>query len=116
MRKPGANFQQIARDRSEGDTAAQGGDLGWVARFQLEPEVENALFALQPGKVSEPVARDDGNHIYTITDRRKRRLDEKQRQAIEANGFENWYQRQKASAKIDRVEDALTAPTTPEPQ
>ena len=116
VRKPGANFQQIARDRSEGDTAAQGGDLGWVARFQLEPEVENALFALQPGKVSEPVARDDGNHIYTITDRRKRRLDEKQRQAIEANGFENWYQRQKASAKIDRVEDALTAPTTPEPQ
>ena len=116
VKKPGANFQQIARDRSEGDTAAQGGDLGWVARFQLEPEVENVLFALQPGKVSEPVARDDGNHIYTITDRRKRPLDEKQRQAIEANGFENWYQRQKASAKIHRDEDALSVPTTPAPQ
>src|SRR3546814_9579678 len=61
-RKPGADFAALAREDSD-DTGSKdsGGDLGWIAHDggMVQP-FEDALFAMQPGDVSEPVKTDFG--------------------------------------------------------
>ncbi len=54
---------------STGDSDS-GMDLGWVARGDLDPPVENIVFALAPGQVSEPLRREDGIHLFFVTARR----------------------------------------------
>lgn len=40
------------------------GDLGWIEPGFLEPEVERAIFALQPGEISQVVETVYGFHIF----------------------------------------------------
>ncbi|MDQ3871204.1 MAG: peptidylprolyl isomerase, partial [Chloroflexota bacterium] len=108
-RKPGADFAAIARQRSEGESAAKGGDLGWIARYQLEKQVDDVLFKLQPGQVSDPLKRDDGFHVYKVAQRAKRPVDAQQRRQIDTNAFESWYKPQKDAANIWRDDQALSS-------
>jgi peptidyl-prolyl cis-trans isomerase SurA len=66
----GEDFAQVARETSEGPSAADGGDLGWVKRRLLEREVENAAFALEPGQTSGLVRARAGFHILRAEERR----------------------------------------------
>jgi peptidyl-prolyl cis-trans isomerase D len=60
----GTSFAEAARRNSEdAATADQGGDLGRVGRGDLPDSMTEALFALQPGAVSEPVVTDSGVHL-----------------------------------------------------
>jgi parvulin-like peptidyl-prolyl isomerase len=112
LKKPGADFQAIAKAQSDASTASQGGDLGWIARLQVEKAQEDVLFRLQPGQVSEAQLREDGYHIYKVTEREKRPIDPKGRASIEANAFKNWYQPQKDAANIYRDPSVSTRATT----
>jgi peptidyl-prolyl cis-trans isomerase D len=62
--KAGEDFAKLARELSEDTTsAAQGGDLGFVAKGEVVPALEDALFALKPGEVAaEPVRTPLGYH------------------------------------------------------
>jgi parvulin-like peptidyl-prolyl isomerase len=102
LKKPGADFQAIAKAQSDASNASQGGDLGWIARLSVEKAEEDVLFRLQAGQVSEAQLREDGYHIYKVTEREKRPIDPKDRSSIEANAFKNWYQPQKDAANIYR--------------
>ena len=63
-RKPGADFSTLARHESDDhDSAAQGGDLGWVPETQLLPEIARTLAGLGDNEVSDPVEVADGWHI-----------------------------------------------------
>jgi parvulin-like peptidyl-prolyl isomerase len=109
VKRPGADFAAIARQRSEGETAARGGDLGWIARYQREKQVDDVLFKLQPGQVSDPVKLEDGFHVYKVAERAKRPVDAQQRSEIEAHAFEAWYQPQKDGANVWRDEQAISS-------
>lgn len=65
---PGADFEQIARDRSEDGSAERGGDVGTVGRGRLEPEYEEAAFALAPGQISDVVETRVGYHVIQRVD------------------------------------------------
>lgn len=65
----GADFEELARTRSEGPSAPEGGALGTFARGRMVPEFEEAAFALQPSQISEPVRTQFGWHIIQVTDR-----------------------------------------------
>ncbi|TDK28720.1 peptidylprolyl isomerase [Luteimonas aestuarii] len=71
----GADFAALAREHSD-DTGSQagGGDLGWVAQdgTMVKP-FEDALFALQPGEVSEPVKTPFGWHVLQLREVREGR-------------------------------------------
>lgn len=65
----GTDFATLARKNSEDPgSAAQGGDLGFVARGTLAKEFEQALFALKKsGELSAPVRSSYGLHLIKLT-------------------------------------------------
>lgn len=71
----GEDFAALARSFSE-DTvsAANGGDLGWVRPKQLVPAFEQAMNALQPGQLSEPVRTPFGLHLIQVLERRQQKV------------------------------------------
>lgn len=71
IREDGTDFATLARQFSDGSTAARGGDMGWVQQHQLTKEVAAALDALEPGQVSDPIPSNGG---YLIAYLRERRL------------------------------------------
>lgn len=66
--RAGANFADLAKRHSaDSATAAQGGDLGEIQRGVLPKELENAVFSLKPGEVSQPVRSSYGYHVAKLT-------------------------------------------------
>lgn len=67
----GADFVEVAKERSIGPSAASGGDLGFFRRDQMVPEFAEAAFALEPGGFTkEPVKTQFGWHVIEVLDRR----------------------------------------------
>lgn len=56
-------FPEQALKHSECPTAMQGGLMGEIQAGTLYPELERALFALQPGQISPPVESPLGFHL-----------------------------------------------------
>jgi peptidyl-prolyl cis-trans isomerase SurA len=64
--KGGADFAQLARTSSDGQTAAQGGDLGAYKRGQLAKVFEDATFDLKSGDMTEPIRTRQGFVIFKV--------------------------------------------------
>jgi hypothetical protein len=105
----GADFAEYARSDSYGPEAADGGELGWIARFQLDQTLEDAIFAGTVGKVTDPVEASDGIHIYKILEEQVRPLDEDQRPIVESQAFNNWYTARKNTFDIHRAGEEAAA-------
>ena len=71
----GADFAELAREKSTGPSGPQGGDLGWFTAGTMVPEFAEAAFALEPGQVTpSPVQTDFGWHVILVEDRRLKPL------------------------------------------
>ncbi len=70
--KAGADFAELARKSSE-DTgsAAQGGDLGCFGPGRMVPEFDDAVFALEPGAMSDLVKTSFGYHVIRLASKRE---------------------------------------------
>ena len=66
--KKGAKFEDVAKKNSDGPTAAQGGDLGEFKRGTLAKELEDKVFAMKPGEVSDVTRTKQGFIILKVTD------------------------------------------------
>ncbi len=67
--KKGANFEEIAKQKSEDGSAKRGGDLGWFTKGQMVPTFEKAVFSSGVGKILPPVKTRFGYHIIKVTGR-----------------------------------------------
>ena len=68
----GVDFATLARKVSQDpQTAAQGGDMGWLQPQQTFVEFEQAAYALQPGQLSRPILAPDGYHIILMKERKQ---------------------------------------------
>lgn len=67
----GASFPTLARTFSQGSTAASGGDLGWVRRGQLDPELDKYLDELDRGEMVGPLKTADGYRLLLMIDKRQ---------------------------------------------
>ncbi|MEO6407362.1 MAG: peptidylprolyl isomerase [Burkholderiaceae bacterium] len=72
------SFEALARENSEDASAAQGGELGWVGQGTFVPEFEEAMNALAPNGISEPVTSRFGLHLIQVLERRQVTLDARQ--------------------------------------
>jgi len=57
---------QLVATYSEGPEAQQEGDMGWVSPGELRPELDEALFRLGVGEVSDPIPSDLGYHVLYL--------------------------------------------------
>ncbi len=64
--KKGEDFAELARKYSEGPSAPNGGDLGWVTPGKMVQSFEEAAFKLQPGQISDVVSTVYGLHIIKV--------------------------------------------------
>jgi parvulin-like peptidyl-prolyl isomerase len=89
---PDADFAAIAREMSDGAEAGSGGDLGWRLVASLPSEATDAIAALEPGGVTEPIAEDDGYRAYQLIERADRPLDPAQLATVSASAFDDWFE------------------------
>lgn len=65
----GADFAMVAQMNSIADTAAQGGDTGFVVEFE-DPRVFNVVLTLEPGKMSSVFQGDKGHYIIKLEEKK----------------------------------------------
>jgi peptidyl-prolyl cis-trans isomerase SurA len=65
--KAGAKFDEVAKKDSDGPSAAQGGDLGEFKRGTLAKELEDKVFAMKAGEVSDVIRTKQGYIILCVT-------------------------------------------------
>jgi len=62
-------FASLAKENSQDTGSAnQGGDLGWITKNMLVPQVEKAVFELERGKISGVVESPFGFHVINVVD------------------------------------------------
>jgi parvulin-like peptidyl-prolyl isomerase len=67
LRQSGADFAAIAKANSEEpESAARGGEIGWLAENQVQPEVRPQVTSLSKNGTSEPIRLEDGWHILKV--------------------------------------------------
>ena len=69
--KSGARFSEVAKKYSDGPTANQGGDIGFVAAGTLAAELEQPLKKMDTGDVSDIVETKYGPKIIKVLERRQ---------------------------------------------
>lgn len=63
----GADFAEVAREESaDSASAEEGGSLGWVYQGDMVAPVDEAIFSLEPGTVSDPVRSEFGFHLVRV--------------------------------------------------
>ncbi len=88
---PGANFNAVASELSEGPEKEDGGEVGWLTRDQLTQELVDRIFVLESGEVSEPFELDEGHYFVKVEAKAVRPLDADQVPNIRVAAFQNWY-------------------------
>jgi len=115
--KAGGDFSEIAKEKSTGPSAAQGGDLGYLSKGTIIPEIEEVVFALELEELSEVIKTDFGFHILKITDKKLetvKTLEEVEEDIIQTLlpdkqkvAFENLLEELKSKLEIEINEEAL---------
>ncbi|MEO8251727.1 MAG: peptidylprolyl isomerase [Chloroflexota bacterium] len=93
LRQHPDQFARLAREQSEdATTAAKGGALGWVIRYQLEAKQTDAIFAMtKPDQISDLVPTSTGFYIFKLIDSSPARLvPTTQLDQVRQTGFNRW--------------------------
>ncbi len=65
------SFEEVARKMSIGENARRGGDLGYLSRGNMMPELEAVIFSMKPGEISDIIESPLGYHIFKLVDVRE---------------------------------------------
>ncbi|MDB6076380.1 MAG: hypothetical protein JWO82_127 [Akkermansiaceae bacterium] len=67
LKEKGSDFAATATAQSDDAASkARGGEIGWVAESQIQPEIRELLPKLAANSISEPVKLNDGWHILKV--------------------------------------------------
>lgn len=66
----GADFSDLAKEKSTGPSGSNGGGLGWFGVGMMVPAFEEAVAALEIGNISAPVQTQFGWHVIKLNDSR----------------------------------------------
>lgn len=69
--RAGTPFPVAATQFSQSQTALQGGDLGFVRRDELDPEVASVVERMPPGAISNPIRVPGGFQIVALRNKRE---------------------------------------------
>jgi peptidyl-prolyl cis-trans isomerase SurA len=109
--RKGEDFAELARNYSKGPEASGGGVLGFFKPKEMRPELEEVVFKLKPGEISDPVKSMDGFHILRVPERKggeprpfvevQNRIRDEMMQVEAERQFQEWMKALKAKAYIE---------------
>jgi len=120
--KKGADFAELAKQKSKDPAAADGGDLGYFTKDQMVPEFADVAFKLDKGQISDPVHTQFGWHVIKVEDKRAKqppKFDDVKPQIeryVIGKAQSELVAKLRAEAKIERLDKPATpaAPATPD--
>jgi peptidyl-prolyl cis-trans isomerase SurA len=65
------SFETVAKEYSDDPSGARGGDIGFVKKEELIPQLLQAISLLMPGTSSHPIVTPYGYHIIKLLEQRK---------------------------------------------
>jgi len=114
--KKGADFAELAKKKSKDPGASDGGDLGFFTRDQMVPEFSTVAFALESGKVSDPVKSQFGWHVIKVEEKRSRKapdFDQVKGQIetyVTRKAQADYVAKLREAAKVERMDQAANTP------
>jgi len=66
----GADFAELAKEKSTGPSGANGGSLGWFGPGMMVKPFEDAVVAMKVGEISNPVQTQFGWHVLILNESR----------------------------------------------
>lgn len=108
----GARFLEMALKYSDDPgSKSQGGDLGWFGRGRMVPEFEAAVAALKPGEVGVTQTQ-FGYHVIWLQEYDPNRpLDETDIETEVTKAYNEWLQKLRDAAQIERFPPPTATPT-----
>lgn len=101
----GADFVELAKEKSTGPSGPNGGDLGYFGKGQMVKPFEEVVFTLEPGEYTkEPVETQFGWHVIKLED--KRRQEKPAFEAV-AGDLRQRLIREQYEAKMAELKDAI---------
>src|SRR6195256_4831501 len=120
--KKGADFAELAKKKSKDPGASDGGDLGFFTKDQMVPEFSTVAFALEPGKISDPVKSQFGWHIIKVEEKRSRKAPEFEQVKAQIETYvtrkaqADYVAKLRETAKVERMDKPDAAATKGEAQ
>jgi peptidyl-prolyl cis-trans isomerase C len=94
----GSDFEKLAFEYDYN----LGGDLGWFPRGMLtQPNVEDAVFALQPGAYTEIIKSAIGYHIVYVIERADHPLSVESRRMLQEQALQAWLDAARSASTIE---------------
>src|SRR5215210_1768488 len=119
--KKGADFAELAKKKSKDPGASDGGDLGFFTKEQMVPEFSTVAFALEPGKISDPVKSQFGWHVIKVEEKRNRKAPEFEQVKSQIETYvtrkaqADYVAKLREAAKVERMDQPAAAATKTEP-
>ena len=110
--KKGADFAELAKKKSKDPGASDGGDLGFFTKDQMVPEFSAVAFALEPGKISDPVKSQFGWHIIKVEEKRNRKAPDFEQVKAQIETYvtrkaqADYVAKLREAAKVERMDQA----------
>jgi len=117
-------FEKLAKQYSTAPESKKGGDMGWYEKGDLPSDMENVIFSLNPGQVSQVVKTALGYHIFRLDRKEKARMltfpevrDRIKRKLLEEKrdkALNDWLTKLKHEYKVKIYEENLGFPYSKE--
>ncbi len=66
----GADFAELAKEKSTGPSGPNGGSLGWFGKGMMVKPFEDAVVTMKAGEISDPVKTQFGWHVLKLNETR----------------------------------------------
>ena len=110
----GEDFVKLAAELSQDPGSKDnGGDLGWVPRRRFIEPIDEAIFTLPIGQISQPIKTDYGWHVVEVLGREERELSPSDYLLEQRLAFNDWLTNARKAATVEDFWSADKVPADP---